>query len=133
MRAQRNRGNQTLTAIDPNTRLRKGLPILDVAAEMDHYNIQDPYRKSNKYYNGHYPGQGPHSPPTHHQNLSRVTPLRLTNLPLREPSAISTAKAETGFIPKGGIHLIKNPPLAQAHPNPPASSVAVLDDERHDR
>ena len=39
MRAQRNRGNQTLTAIDSNTRLRKGLPILDVAAEMNHYNI----------------------------------------------------------------------------------------------
>ena len=54
VRAQRNRGNQTLTAIDPSTRLRKGLPILDIATEMDHYNIQDPYRKSNKYYNGHY-------------------------------------------------------------------------------
>ena len=54
VRAQRNRGHQSLTAIDPNTRLRKGLPILDVAAEIDHYNIQDPYRKSNKYCNGHY-------------------------------------------------------------------------------
>ena len=33
VRAQRNRGSQTLTVIYPNTRLRKGLPILDVAAE----------------------------------------------------------------------------------------------------
>lgn len=55
MRAQRkNRGVQTLTVIDPNTRLRHGLPILDVAAEMNHYNIPDPYGKSNQYYNDHY-------------------------------------------------------------------------------
>lgn len=48
------RGTQTLTVIDPDTRLRNGLPILDIPAEMDHYNIPNPYRESNKYYNGHY-------------------------------------------------------------------------------
>jgi hypothetical protein len=53
MRAQR-RGLQTLAVVDPNTRLRHGLPILDVAAEMGHYNILDPYRKSNQYYIDHY-------------------------------------------------------------------------------
>jgi hypothetical protein len=55
LRANRNnRGVQTLSVIDPNTRLRDGLPILDVAAEMDHYKIPDPYGKSNQYYNDHY-------------------------------------------------------------------------------
>ena len=55
MRSQRKyRGIQTLTVIDPDTRLRNRLPILDIAAEMDHYNIPDPYGKSNEYYNGHY-------------------------------------------------------------------------------
>ena len=49
-----NRGVQTLTVVDPNTRLRDGLPILDVAAEMDHYKIPDPYGKSNQYYKDHY-------------------------------------------------------------------------------
>jgi hypothetical protein len=53
MRAQR-RGVQTLTIVDPNTRVRNGLPILDLAAEMDHCNIADPYGKSNQYYNDHY-------------------------------------------------------------------------------
>jgi len=54
-RSQRkNRGVQTLTVIDPNTRLRDHLPILDVAAEMDHYKILDPYGKSNQYYVDHY-------------------------------------------------------------------------------
>lgn len=52
-RSQR-RGSQTLTVVDPQTRLRDHLPILDIAAEMDHYNIPDPYGKSNRYYVDHY-------------------------------------------------------------------------------
>lgn len=55
LRARRgNRGSQTLTVLDPNIRLKLGLPILDVAAEMDHYEILDPYGKSNRYYVNHY-------------------------------------------------------------------------------
>ncbi len=54
-RSQRKyRGVQTLTVIDPNTRLRDHLPVLDVAAEMDHYEIPNPYGKSNQYYVDHY-------------------------------------------------------------------------------
>ncbi|RYP07906.1 hypothetical protein DL765_008976 [Monosporascus sp. GIB2] len=48
------RGAQTLTVIDPNSRIRNGLPVLDIAAEMDHYNIPDPYGKSKAYYANHY-------------------------------------------------------------------------------
>ena len=51
---RKRRGTQTLTVIDPDTRVRNGLPILDLADEMDHYNIPDPYGKSNEYYKGHY-------------------------------------------------------------------------------
>lgn len=40
------RGTQKLTVIDPNSRIRNGLPILDLAAEMDYYKILDPYGKS---------------------------------------------------------------------------------------
>jgi hypothetical protein len=49
-----NRGARTLTVVDPNTRLNNGLPILDVVAEMEHYGIQDPYSKGNRYYIDHY-------------------------------------------------------------------------------
>ena len=52
MRAKR--GVQTLTVIDPNSRIKNGLPILDVAAEMDYYNIPDPYGKSKEYYVNHF-------------------------------------------------------------------------------
>jgi hypothetical protein len=48
------RGPQTLTVVDPNTRIANGLPILDVCAEMDHYGINDPYEESNQYYIDHY-------------------------------------------------------------------------------
>lgn len=44
---RRERGAQTLTVIDPNTRLRNGLPIIDVVAEMNYYDIEDPTRKIN--------------------------------------------------------------------------------------
>lgn len=52
MRAKR--GSQILTVIDPNTRVRKGLPVLDVAAEMDYYDIPDPYGRSKEYYINHF-------------------------------------------------------------------------------
>jgi hypothetical protein len=48
------RGPQTLTVVDPNTRMADGLPILDVCAEMDHYGVKDLYGKSNQYYIDHY-------------------------------------------------------------------------------
>ncbi|KAI0906713.1 hypothetical protein F4823DRAFT_605915 [Ustulina deusta] len=48
------RGDQTLTVIDPNTRLRNGLPILDAEVEMDYYDISDPYGKICEYYRDHY-------------------------------------------------------------------------------
>ena len=55
MRAyKRNRGVQTLTVISPDSRIRNGLPVLSVKAEMGHYGIQDPYGKSNKYYVDEY-------------------------------------------------------------------------------
>ena len=41
VRAQRNRSNQTLTAIDPNTRLRKGLPILDECGKHSRFTPSD--------------------------------------------------------------------------------------------
>jgi hypothetical protein len=48
------RGLQTLAVIDSAARLRTGLPILDVAAEMEYYCILDPYKKGSKYYVNHY-------------------------------------------------------------------------------
>ena len=54
LRTWRRRGAQTLTVIDPAVRLRKGLPILDVPAEMQHYCIPDPYNRGSKYYVDHY-------------------------------------------------------------------------------
>lgn len=54
MRVRRQRGDQTLTVVDPDSRRRDFLPIVDVAAEMDHYQIPDPYGNSNAYYVNHY-------------------------------------------------------------------------------
>lgn len=48
------RGPHTLTAVHPGVRRMKGLPIIDVGAEMNHYGIQDPYSKSNRYYRDRY-------------------------------------------------------------------------------
>ncbi|KAK6062816.1 hypothetical protein SCUP515_12993 [Seiridium cupressi] len=54
-RAGRSRkGEQMLTVIDPNKRLKSGLPILDVRVEMSYYDILDPYRRSNEYYENHF-------------------------------------------------------------------------------
>lgn len=49
-----NRGRQILTVIDPSTRISNCLPTLDVAAEMEHYSIPDPYCQGNRYYIHHY-------------------------------------------------------------------------------
>lgn len=49
-----NRGRQTLTVIDPNTRIRNGLPVLDVPTEMESYDILDPYGRGNQYYENHH-------------------------------------------------------------------------------
>ncbi|RMD41158.1 hypothetical protein DV735_g4000, partial [Chaetothyriales sp. CBS 134920] len=51
---RRGRGPHSLTAVDPNYRIRKGLPVLDVAEEMAYYGIDDPYGRSSKYYKDHY-------------------------------------------------------------------------------
>jgi hypothetical protein len=47
------RGPQTLTVVDPNTRIADRLPILDVRAEMDYYGVENPYGKV-EYYTDHY-------------------------------------------------------------------------------
>jgi hypothetical protein len=49
-----NRGVQYLTVIDPATRFKNGLPVLDVIAEMEHYSIRDPYQQGDKYYHHSY-------------------------------------------------------------------------------
>ena len=55
LRAQRtSRGPHTLTVVDPNIRVRNGLPVLHVADEMEHYGIADPYGNGNEYYEDHY-------------------------------------------------------------------------------
>jgi hypothetical protein len=48
------RGLQTFTVIDPNTRLRNGLPILDLGAEMEHYDVRNPYGRRDRYCANHY-------------------------------------------------------------------------------
>ncbi|KAK2797613.1 hypothetical protein FQN50_009126 [Emmonsiellopsis sp. PD_5] len=48
------RGAQTITVANPNVRIANGLPMLDMDAEMHHYGIPDPYKRSNKYYKDHY-------------------------------------------------------------------------------
>lgn len=53
-RTERRRRQQTLTVVNPNVRIKKGLPILDISAEMDHYGVQDPYGMSNQYYKDHF-------------------------------------------------------------------------------
>ena len=53
-RASRQRGLQTLTVVDLNTRIIDRLLILDVLTEIDHYRVKDLYGKSNQYYIHHY-------------------------------------------------------------------------------
>lgn len=47
-------GPHTLTVVDPRPRLTKGVPTLQVAAEMKHYNIQDPYGRQGQFHTDHY-------------------------------------------------------------------------------
>ncbi|KAI1162132.1 hypothetical protein F5B18DRAFT_625360 [Nemania serpens] len=48
------RRGQMITVIDPNIRVQNGLPILDAKAEMDHYEIKDPYGEYGQYYYDEY-------------------------------------------------------------------------------
>lgn len=50
----RTRGEQTITAINPNIRARNGLPVLNTKAEMSHYEIEDPYNGRTGDYSDHY-------------------------------------------------------------------------------
>ncbi|KAK6365167.1 hypothetical protein LTS17_011399 [Exophiala oligosperma] len=52
LRGRRHRGPFTLTVIDPDERIRKGLPVLNVGREMEEYNVRDPY--INVGYSHHY-------------------------------------------------------------------------------
>ena len=51
---KRNRGEQYVTIIDPGSRIKNNLPVLDVAAEMKQYSIRDPYNRGGEYYDNHY-------------------------------------------------------------------------------
>ncbi|KIW86581.1 uncharacterized protein Z519_12812 [Cladophialophora bantiana CBS 173.52] len=44
LRTRRGRGPMTLTVIDPDERVRNGLPVLNVGDEMEYYDIPDPYK-----------------------------------------------------------------------------------------
>ncbi|KAI1387843.1 uncharacterized protein F4822DRAFT_444383 [Hypoxylon trugodes] len=52
--SKKGRKDFMLTAINPNIRIRKGLPILDVTAEMNRYEIEDPYGREGEYYKDEY-------------------------------------------------------------------------------
>ncbi|KAJ6780544.1 hypothetical protein PWT90_06632 [Aphanocladium album] len=47
-------GKKTLTAINPNIRVKNGLPVLPVLDEMEHYGIEDPYHYGKTLYANHY-------------------------------------------------------------------------------
>ncbi|KAF2270182.1 hypothetical protein CC78DRAFT_574310 [Lojkania enalia] len=49
MQRRSRRGAQMLTVIDPNIRSRKGLPILDLNQEMEHYGISNLYGSRDRY------------------------------------------------------------------------------------
>lgn len=49
-RRRRRRGKKYLTAIDPDVRLRSGLPIVHAHSERSYYGISDPYGKDGQYY-----------------------------------------------------------------------------------
>lgn len=48
------RGAQTLTVINPNIRIAKRLPIINMIFEMKHYEVPDPSQKSYLYYKDQY-------------------------------------------------------------------------------
>ncbi|KAF2962877.1 hypothetical protein GQX73_g10696 [Xylaria multiplex] len=53
-RLRARRGSQMITVIDPNARIRKGLPIIHSETEMGYYGIPDPYNRNNEYYHDEY-------------------------------------------------------------------------------
>ncbi|KAL4861340.1 hypothetical protein BDV12DRAFT_191138 [Aspergillus spectabilis] len=53
-REKRRNRFQTITVINPNVRIQKGLPMLNMEIEMGHYGVPDPYRKANEYYKNHH-------------------------------------------------------------------------------
>ena len=54
IRQYRGRRNQTLTVTNPIVRFVKGLPVLDMKAEMRHYGIEDPYHQGYYLYKDEY-------------------------------------------------------------------------------
>ncbi|RDH26519.1 hypothetical protein BDQ94DRAFT_164417 [Aspergillus welwitschiae] len=48
------RGNQTIAVLNPNVRIDKGLPVLNMVDEMRYYGVPDPYGRANNYYKNHY-------------------------------------------------------------------------------
>jgi hypothetical protein len=53
LRSKTRRQDQWLTVVNPNFRLHRGLPILDMGAEMAYYGVENPYGTGN-YYEDHY-------------------------------------------------------------------------------
>ncbi|KAI3054685.1 hypothetical protein CBS147353_11408 [Aspergillus niger] len=53
-REERRNRFQTITVINPNVRIQKGLPMLSIEIEMAHYGVPDPYRRANEYYKNHH-------------------------------------------------------------------------------
>ncbi|KAL3468095.1 hypothetical protein BJX64DRAFT_246868 [Aspergillus heterothallicus] len=51
---KKKRGNQTITVVNPNVRIAKGLPVLNMVDEMRHYGVPDPYGRAKEYYKNHY-------------------------------------------------------------------------------
>lgn len=51
---KKKRGSQTITVVNSNVRIAKGLPVLNMADEMRHYGVPDPYGRANEYYKNHY-------------------------------------------------------------------------------
>ncbi|QKX62542.1 uncharacterized protein TRUGW13939_09703 [Talaromyces rugulosus] len=47
------RGTQTITVVNPNARIAKGLPVLDMMNEMDYYDVPNPYGRIS-YFEDHY-------------------------------------------------------------------------------
>ncbi|KEF55143.1 uncharacterized protein A1O9_08796 [Exophiala aquamarina CBS 119918] len=54
LRGQMHRGPHTLIVVDPNNRIRNGLPVLPLSDEMKCYDVLDPYNKTREYYEDHH-------------------------------------------------------------------------------
>ncbi|KAL2861063.1 uncharacterized protein BJX67DRAFT_367381 [Aspergillus lucknowensis] len=53
-REERRNRFQTITVINSNVRMQKGLPMLNMEFEMGHYRVPNPYHQANDYYKDHY-------------------------------------------------------------------------------